>query len=108
MTVARLADLVRAIEVEIVALDKGDYASLEVATRAKLVAVEALRRAPAVALPADQVARAATLNLDAARRVNRARARIERRLAALARVSGRGVALVYGADGRPVLGSLLA
>ena len=107
MSLARLNALVAAIEGEITAIDKGDYAALDRATRAKLGAVETLRRAPPVPLPADVVARAAALNLEAARRVNRARARIERRLAALARASGRGTALVYGADGRPVLGALL-
>lgn len=99
-----LADLVERVKDEMVALEAGDLSALAQATRAKLAAVEALAQAPAGSVPRAAVAEAAALNRVAARRVNAMRARVDQRLAALARASGLGLAGAYGPDGRPVIG----
>lgn len=89
---------------ELAALAAGDLDRLADATRAKLAAVEALRNIERGALPPGRVTRAALLNREAARRVNAARAAVERRLAGLARATGRGGAGLYDARGRAATG----
>ena len=100
---ALVEDLARCIEDEIAALDAGNHEALALATGAKLAALEAVRRAPPEPPPTRALlAHVIELNAAAAKRVNRARARIERRLGALARAAGQPAACAYGADGRPV------
>ncbi len=100
---ALIEDLARRIEDEIAALDAGDHDALALATRAKLDALERVRGAvPEPAPGRDLLAQVADLNRAAAVRVNRARVRIERRLASLTRAAGGPPACAYGADGRPV------
>ena len=98
---AALARLTACMEAEIAALGAGDLDALGAATRAKLEALRPLADPGiAAALPHADIAAAAELNREAARRVNRARARIDRRLDALARAVGRAPAAAYGPDGR--------
>jgi len=102
---ALIEDVARRIEDEIAALDAGDHEALALATRAKLAAVELVRNAatePTSVPPRDLLEQVADLNRAAAARVNRARVRIERRLASLTRVAGGLPACAYGADGRPI------
>lgn len=102
MTAAeRLAALSRTIEQEIAALEQNDLDALAAATAQKLRLVEELRDSPAdQPLPPALVAQVRALNQEAGRRVNLARAAVERRLARFAAVKG-AQPLTYGPNGRP-------
>lgn len=100
---AALAELEARTVDEMAALDGGDLDALRAATRAKMAVLGTLRAldgAEATGLPRTAVVRAAALNREAARRINLACARVERRIAALARAGGRDPATAYGPDGR--------
>ncbi len=102
---AALAEVIARTRDEIAAIDAGDLDALARATRAKLAAIEPLRSVDPATLAAgpaqETLATAAALNREAAQRVNVARARIDRRLHALARAIGRPAPMAYGPDGRP-------
>ncbi len=89
---------------EIAALDAGDLDALAAATRAKLAALAPLAdrdpEALAAEVPRARIVAAAELNRDAARRVNFARAVLDRRMYALLRATGRAPVAAYGPDGR--------
>ena len=97
----RLAALSRTIEQEIAALDRNDLDALAAATAEKLRLVELLRDGIAdQPLPPALVAQVRALNQEAGRRVNLARAAVERRLARFAVAKG-VQPLTYGPNGRP-------
>lgn len=99
-----LHELARCIEDEIAALDAGDHEALALATGAKMAVLETVRSAaPEPTAARALLAQVIELNGVAAAWVNRARARIERRLGVLARAAGHSAACAYGADGRPVM-----
>jgi hypothetical protein len=98
-----LAELEARTADELAALEAGDLDALKAATQAKMVALAPLRALDgenAADLPRAALMRAAAQNREAARTINIARARVERRLAALARAGGRDPATAYGPDGR--------
>lgn len=98
---AALATLTEQMQAELAALDAGDLDALGQATRGKLAALWPLTEPDlAAVLPREDVARVAELNVDVARKVNQARARVDRRLEALGRAAGRAPAAAYGPDGR--------
>jgi len=90
--------LLAAMRDELAALDSGDAGTIELATAAKLTALEGARAAGAVALDRLQEARA--LNALAATRTNMLLAGVDRRLAALTAADRRGGSICYGRDGR--------
>lgn len=100
---AALAALAQWTQAEIAALEAGDFDALMIATRTRAQLMVPLRAADPrtlADLPRELVIRAAALNQEVARRINAARACVERRLWALARAAGRDPLLAYGPDGR--------
>lgn len=101
MTAAdRVEALCLAIEAELEALDRDDLDSLTEATRMKLALVEALRDETPPEAHRTLLARARDLNREAGRRVNLARARVEKRMARIATAKGAPPPLTYGPRGR--------
>lgn len=83
---------------ELDALDGGDAAQIEAATRRKIVALADARDAGSI--PLERLIEARELNALAATRTNMLLAGVDRRLAALVAADDRGGALCYGRDGR--------
>lgn len=93
--------LLDAMRAELAALDTGDAATIELATRAKLAALVVARDAgPA---PRARVAEARDLTALASARVNMLMASVGRRLETLAAATGRPANLVYGRSGQSEL-----
>lgn len=101
ITTEKVTALAQAIEAEIAALDRDDLDALAAATAAKLALIESIRAAtPAEPAPAALVEEVRALNREAGRRINLARAAVERRLARISALRGAQPALTYGPDGR--------